>query len=138
MSAAMASEACLNTDREIWRGPDEGNGSYYADSIHVTEAGGIGINCGGHVIVMPVREWHRVAVGCHALASRLAEATKHIEFGNDAFLSLINLQTAVLQIEKISDRCINAEVYTAENALSDLQDIRVAIKQANHLTGASS
>lgn len=54
--------ACKNTDREIWRGPDEGNGSYYADSIHVTESGSIGLNVGGHVIVRPIREWHRLAL----------------------------------------------------------------------------
>lgn len=46
---------CKNTDTEIWR---ERRGDYYADSIHVTEHGGIGINCGGHVIVAPVRRWH--------------------------------------------------------------------------------
>lgn len=50
-----------NTDREIWRGPDEGNGSFYADSIHVTAGGGIGIDCGGHVIVKPLRDWHALA-----------------------------------------------------------------------------
>jgi len=54
-------QAVRNTDREIWRGPDEGNGSYYADSIHVTEQGGIGINVGGTVFVKPVREWHKLA-----------------------------------------------------------------------------
>jgi len=54
-------QACENTDREIWRGPDEGNGSFYADSIHVTKDGGIGINCGGHVIVMTPKNWHRIA-----------------------------------------------------------------------------
>ena len=47
--------AGLNTDREIWRATP---GDYYADSIHVTKSGGIGINCGGHVIVAPVRKWH--------------------------------------------------------------------------------
>jgi len=46
----------INTDREIWREFD----SYYADSIHVTEANGIGINCGGHVIVAPAKKWHRL------------------------------------------------------------------------------
>jgi hypothetical protein len=55
--------ACKNTDREVWRGPDEGNGSYYADSVHITEGGGLGINCGGSVYVKPVREWHRLAGG---------------------------------------------------------------------------
>lgn len=51
-------QAAENTDREIWR---EREGDYYADSIHVTQQGGIGINCGGHVIQMPVRDWHRLA-----------------------------------------------------------------------------
>jgi hypothetical protein len=26
--------------------------------MHATEPGGIGINCGGHVIVAPVERWH--------------------------------------------------------------------------------
>src|SRR5688572_30820417 len=47
-----------NTDRELWRERDD----YYADSIHVTEGGGIGINCGGTVIVKPLREWHKLAL----------------------------------------------------------------------------
>lgn len=54
-------DARENTDRELWRGPDEGNGSYYADSIHITKMGGIGINCGGHVIVKSPRAWHGLA-----------------------------------------------------------------------------
>jgi hypothetical protein len=52
-----------NTDRELWRGPDDGNGSYYADSIHVTAAGGIGIDVGGRVIVKSLRAWHALALG---------------------------------------------------------------------------
>ena len=48
---------CQNTDKEIWR---EREGDYYADSIHVTEDGGIGINCGGHVVVLPVKTWHEL------------------------------------------------------------------------------
>jgi hypothetical protein len=48
-------ECCKNTDKEIWRArPDD----YYSDSIHVTEYNGIGINCGGHVIVLPLKTWH--------------------------------------------------------------------------------
>jgi hypothetical protein len=56
-------QACENTDREIWRGPDEGNGDYYADSIFITKEGALGINCGGSVHVRPIREWHRLAGG---------------------------------------------------------------------------
>jgi len=51
-------QACKNTDRELWRlNPD----SYYSPSIHVTETNGIGMNVGGHVIVMPVEAWHEMA-----------------------------------------------------------------------------
>lgn len=52
-----------NTDRELWRGPDEGNGDYYADSIFITKEGALGINCGGSVHVRSIREWHRLAGG---------------------------------------------------------------------------
>src|SRR5689334_19662317 len=49
---------CVNTDRELWRlVPD----SYYSPSIHVTAGNGIGINVGGHVIVMPIERWHALA-----------------------------------------------------------------------------
>jgi hypothetical protein len=46
------------SDRELWR---ETEGDYYADSIHVTKAGGIGINCGGTVFLKPPRYWHILA-----------------------------------------------------------------------------
>jgi len=60
------SETTKNTDIEIWRGkspmefgdPDR----FYADSIFVTADGeGIGLNCGGFVIVKPIREWFALA-----------------------------------------------------------------------------
>ena len=47
--------AVQNTDFEIWR---EFLNDFYSDSIHVTQGGGIGINCRGHVIVAPIRSWH--------------------------------------------------------------------------------
>ena len=53
------SDACENTDREIWR---EREGDYYADSIHVTKAGGIGLNVGGRVIVMSIQDWHKLGL----------------------------------------------------------------------------
>lgn len=59
----MADEACENTDRELWRGPDEGNGSYYADSIFITKDGALGINSGGWVYVRSIHEWHLLAGG---------------------------------------------------------------------------
>ena len=58
---------CLNTDRELWR---EREGDYYADSIHVTEGGGIGMNCGGYVIVQPIRKWHEASRDLAAMIER--------------------------------------------------------------------
>ena len=52
------SEECLNTDKELWR---EKPGDYYSDSIHVTEKGSIGINCGGYVIVGRLQSWFEIA-----------------------------------------------------------------------------
>jgi hypothetical protein len=61
----MSDGPFLNTDREIYRGPSRAewgdDDRFYADSIHVTESGGIGFNCGGHVIVMPLRKWFEAA-----------------------------------------------------------------------------
>ena len=54
-SRASAGYVCKNTDKEIWR---KLPGDFYSDSIHVTGNNGIGINCGGHVIVAPIRKWH--------------------------------------------------------------------------------
>lgn len=60
---AASERMTLNTDRELYREPDTtGNGEFYSDSIHVTQAGGIGINVGGTVIVMPLQAWHRLAL----------------------------------------------------------------------------
>ena len=52
-------QAYENTDKELWREWKGKEGDYYADSIHVTEHGGIGINCDGHVIVAPIENWHQ-------------------------------------------------------------------------------
>lgn len=60
-----------NTDRELYREPDKGNGSFYSDSIHVTAGGGIGINVGGLVIVKSLKSWHDLARAAETFASRL-------------------------------------------------------------------
>lgn len=51
-----------NTDRELYR-EDTGDpaGSYYENSVHVTENGAIGMNVGGTVIIQPIAAWHEQA-----------------------------------------------------------------------------
>jgi len=45
---------CKNEDKHLWRKSEDA----YTPSIHVTKSGCIGINVGGHVIVMSVEKWH--------------------------------------------------------------------------------
>lgn len=47
-----------NTDRELWR---EREGDFYSDRIFVTQNGAIGMDVGGRVITMPIRQWHEMA-----------------------------------------------------------------------------
>lgn len=51
-------DAAQNTDRELWR---ETPGDYYSPRLHVTVDGGIGMDVGGLVIVLPIRKWHALA-----------------------------------------------------------------------------
>lgn len=68
-------QCAANTDREIWR---EREGDYYADSIHITESGGIGIKCGGFVIVKPIREWFRAAIEANENSNLVMDENGHI------------------------------------------------------------
>lgn len=61
---------CENTDRQLW----SRNNNSFSPSIHVTKEGNIGINVGGHVIVMPVEMWHR----CGKLRSALQDVSEAI------------------------------------------------------------
>ena len=61
-------EAYKNTDRELWR---ERAGDYYADSIHVTESGEIGINVGGRVLVATAQRWHDAGIKAFTVDEKL-------------------------------------------------------------------
>lgn len=50
----MTDNAYKNTDRELWR---EREGDYYANSVFVTDRGGIGFNVGGFCVVRTPAEW---------------------------------------------------------------------------------
>lgn len=52
------SEACQNTNIEIWREVED---NFYSPSIFTTKQSNIGINVGGNVVVLSVRDWHRLA-----------------------------------------------------------------------------
>ncbi len=61
--------ACVNRDQELWR---EQPGDFYSNSIHVTEAGGIGINVGGKVLVAPAKRWHDAGMKMFAVDPKLS------------------------------------------------------------------
>ena len=71
----MSDTPRTNTDRELWR---EREGDYYADSVHITERGGLGIDCGGNVIVKPLRAWHALERELSEASRLLAEARRSI------------------------------------------------------------
>jgi hypothetical protein len=48
-------KACKNTDTHLWRKVKD---DFYSPSIHFTKSGCIGMDVGGHVIVMSVEKWH--------------------------------------------------------------------------------
>lgn len=67
----MENKGAKNTDREIWR---EREGDYYANSIHVTAQGHIGINVGGYVVVKSIEDWHASARERDRLLGQLGDA----------------------------------------------------------------
>ena len=81
----MTEGACENTDQELWR---ERFGDFYADSIHVTKDGGIGINVSGHVIVMPLQKWHALAAEPAPESAVQSETVRRNMLNSDPFASL--------------------------------------------------
>jgi len=69
--------ACTNTDIEIWRKVE---GDYYSPSIHVTEAGRIGIDVGGHVLVAPIENWHDAGSKIFTVNSELSEWRRKVAY----------------------------------------------------------
>lgn len=62
-------KAALNTAKELWREtPDD----FYSPSLFVAPSGGIGIDVGGYVVVMPIRSWHALAVKEHPTPTPIA------------------------------------------------------------------
>lgn len=72
-------KAAKNTDRELWRGPDEGCGDYYADAVHITEVGGIGIKAGGTIVVKTPCQWIEQEKELSALRLAATQAREALE-----------------------------------------------------------
>lgn len=68
--------ACENTDKHLWPLVSD---DAFAPSVHATKDGSIGINVGGHVIVMPIRKWHMLAIAKQREAQLNLELREHIE-----------------------------------------------------------
>ena len=77
-----------NTDKLLWR---EREDDYYADSVHITEGGGLGIDCGGTVFVMPLKGWHFLAEEALKYKGDLVdELAKALQFYKDAWSYKLN------------------------------------------------
>jgi hypothetical protein len=74
--AMMEGKAAINTDRELYRENRSDPldlDNYYADSVFVTENGAIGMNAGGHVIILPIKGWHKAIEDLSTLQTALVE-----------------------------------------------------------------
>lgn len=67
--AGNSEPPCENTDREIYRTIP---GDAYAPSVHVTATGALGIDVGGHVIVLSLERWHALGRLRRALSDVIA------------------------------------------------------------------
>jgi hypothetical protein len=67
-----------NTDTELFREP-KGDlpGDYYAPSLHKTRDGRIGINVGGIVYVLSLREWHDAAMTMELVSDVVTDPKKY-------------------------------------------------------------
>lgn len=110
----MSDQPCQNTDRELWR---EREGDFYADSIHVTEGGGIGINCDGMVHVKPLREWHKLA-GRRPFSDQLAQEVI------DGQVKEIDRLTKLIQKER-EERIVAPEARAIDPDYALMQMVRV-------------
>lgn len=77
-------KAAANTDRELYREPGDWRGDFYSDSIHVAESGAIGINCGGSVVVRPLRFFHAAPDLYEALGA-LMPAIEYIRLNHGTY-----------------------------------------------------
>lgn len=128
----MSDECRQNTDRELWRSVE---GDYYADSLFVTEAGGIGINVGGNVRVMSLRGWHSGIAELDTLRTWLREAQElAIDARNALGKASAALRTAIraLEDEEDQDRDI---VY---GLMETLAEVGERIRQAKALLGVET
>lgn len=130
MTTAAGWQGIENTDRELWR---EREGDYYADSVHVTRGGGIGINCGGTVYVMPLREWHALASERAARERNLppppgaaAERAGEAVAEATAQTSMVKRYSYLLRVgdfngddKELSDELANDKITTLEGAFKE-------------------
>lgn len=102
-------EAAKNTDRELWR---DHNGDYYGNSIFVTESGGIGINCGGSVVVKPLREWFALTAAAEVGDDWVGEIDR--KAAKVAALHIADVRAATIE------RCAQlAETYQGPRSIAD-------------------
>lgn len=58
----MSEMTCENTDVKLWEEPSvDFHSHFHRGKIFVTRQNGIGIECGGHAIVAPLKTWHESA-----------------------------------------------------------------------------
>ncbi len=84
----MSGGPVQNTDVEVFR---ETPGDYYSPSAHVTAERSLGINVGGTVHVMPLRDWHEAAARQGVALRAFTERIGDLHPGTMSVLEVIRL-----------------------------------------------
>jgi hypothetical protein len=124
----------MNTDVELWR---EQEGNYYSDSIHRTQSGGIGIDCGGTVFVKTLRQWHKLASDDSILDEEVAKLRREPEPAADTGQEWTELDKKFAQedaenlaaIAHIPDNKLRENLAVAEASLRATEAVFDAIEE---------
>jgi hypothetical protein len=115
---AREDRAAANTDRELWRGEHDVS-DYYADSVHVTMDGRIGLNVGGRGWEMTPSAWISLADREAALIREIEGMTQALETMRRAGLHGVGARE---RLRRERDKAV-AQVAALTEALRETKDV---------------
>ena len=107
--------SCINTDKNIWRKVKD---DYYSPSIHVTQEGNIGINVGGHVIVMSIEKWF--ILGCNEKGDIMELKRNEVRIYCNVESKFLKFEKELIKLFKDNGFKCWASGYDLTNGIRDL------------------
>lgn len=133
-------QTCLNTDRELWR---RVAGDYYSPRLWLVEHNGkdgIGMDVGGHCIVMPIEMWHALAAPVPGSAIEQAYAKGRL----DQFVRMKNERPAdpiywdMHEEKAIKEACVSVGAVVEAGSAEGERGITLPIEVGDILVGCAN